>query len=73
MENPATHIKGDRIFSSQDKKCCESEAFVSSFGPFYFSTKTITVNKATIVGQVMLVAQTPPLTTELTAGDWPLL
>lgn len=69
IENPATHIKGDRIFSSQDKKGCESEAFVDSSGPFYFSTKTITVNKATVLGQVMLVVQTPPLTTELTAGD----
>lgn len=61
--------KGGRIFSSQDKKCRESEAVVDSSQPFYFFTKIITVNKATILGHVILVAQTPSLTAELTAGD----
>lgn len=61
--------KGGRIFSSQDKKCRESEAFVDSSQPFYFFTKIVTENKATLLGHVMLVAQTPLLTTELTAGD----
>lgn len=61
--------KGGRLFSSQDKKYCESEAFVDSSPPFYFFNKIITVNKATILGHIILVAQTPPLTSELTTGD----
>ena len=52
--------KGGRIFNSQDKKCCESDSFVDSSQsqPFYFSTKIITVNKATIMGWATLVANT---------------
>lgn len=67
------YILSSRTFSSQAKKYCELEAFVDSSEPFYFSTKTTTVNKATILAQVMLVAQTTPLTTALNAGDQPLL
>lgn len=48
MENPAHSYKSGGILSSQAKKCCESEAFVDSSESSYFSTKTITVNKATI-------------------------
>lgn len=61
--------KGGRIFSIQDKKCRESEAFVDSSQPFYFFTNIVTENKATILGHVTLVARTPLLTTELAAGD----
>ena len=53
------------VFSSQANKCYALQVFFDLSEPFYFYTKTTTVNKATILGQAIQVAQTPTLTMEL--------
>lgn len=60
------------MLNSHAKKHFESEAFADS-SELFSPTKNITVNTATLQGQVKLVAQTPPSTAELTAGDQMLL
>ena len=53
------------VFNSQANKCYSLQVFFDLSEPFYFYTKTTTVNKATILGQAIQVAQTPTLTMEL--------
>lgn len=73
IEYPVHTYSDGSVFSSQANKCYELQAFFDLSEPFYFFTKTTTVNKAKILGQAIQVAQTPTLTMELTAGDQPLL
>lgn len=72
MQNAAHSYKACRLFSSQAKKRYESEAFVDSSEILFFYRNHHS-KQSNYTGQVMLVAQTPPLTTEPTAGDRPLL
>lgn len=68
MENSATQIKVVGFLVAKIRSAVNQRSLLIHLKSF-LSTKIITVNKATRLGQVMLMAQTPPLTTELTAGD----